>query len=120
MLLKSAGAILAAAALAILAPFADGIFGTHGLRNPMLIAALLPVAYIPEAPAGAALVLTGRYDVRAAFVFLTQGLRLAGLAVGSAHGVSAALLGLVLGQVAGSAAVGSAALTAFRRFPAAA
>jgi O-antigen/teichoic acid export membrane protein len=119
MVLKTLGALLAAAALAIAAPFADDIFGVHGLRDPMLIAALLPVAYIPEAPAGAALVLTGRYDVRAGFVFLTQGARLAGLAVGSRYGVSEALLGLVIGQVAGSAAVGSAALAAFRRFPAA-
>jgi O-antigen/teichoic acid export membrane protein len=119
MLLKTLGALAAAAALAIVAPFADDIFGTHRLRDPMLLAALLPVAYIPEAPAGAALVLTGRYDVRAGFVFLTQGLRLGGLLVGSRYGVSAAILGLVLGQVAGSAAVGSAALAAFRRFPAA-
>ena len=120
LVLKTAGAVFAAAALAIAAPFADGIFGTHGLRNPMLLAALLPIAYLPEAPSGAALVLTGRYDVRAAFVFLTQALRLAGLVVGAHYGIEQALLGLVAGQVAGSAAVGAAALAAFRRFPAAA
>jgi O-antigen/teichoic acid export membrane protein len=117
MALKTLGALLAGAALAIVAPFADSIFGAHGLQSPMLVAALLPVAYIPEAPAGAALILTGRYDVRAAFTFITQGLRLAGLAVGSRYGVSEALVGLVLGQVAGSAAVGSAALASFRRYP---
>ncbi len=120
LVLKTAGALFAAAALAIAAPFADDIFGTHGLRNPMLLAALLPIAYLPEAPAGAALVLTGRYDVRAAFVFVTQALRLAGLVAGAHYGVSQALLGLVVGQVVGSAAVGAAALAAFRRFPAAA
>ncbi len=117
MALKTLGALLAGVALVIVAPFAGTIWGAHGLRNPMLIAALLPIAYIPEAPAGAALVLTGRYDVRAAFTFLTQGLRLAGLAVGSRYGVSDALLGLVIGQVAGSAAVGGAALASFRRYP---
>ncbi len=106
MRLKTLGALLAAAALAIAAPFADSIFGGSGLETPLLLAALLPIAYIPEAPAGAALVLTGRYDVRAGFVFLTQALRLAGLVAGAHYGVSQALLGLVLGQVVGSAAVG--------------
>lgn len=64
--------------------------------------------------------LTGRYDVRAWFTFLTQALRLVGLVIGAHYGVSEAVLGLVIGQVLGSTAVGLAALTAFRRFPAAA
>src|SRR5262249_28226211 len=59
----------------------------------------------------------GRYDVRAWFTFLTSALRVAGLVVGSFYGVSEALLGLVLGQTAGSAAVGAAALASFRRYP---
>ena len=119
MLLKTAGALVAAAVLATAAPFADEIFNTHGLRNAMLLAALVPIAYLPESPSGAALVLTGRYDIRAAFVFLTAALRTAGLVVGAHYGVDEAILGLVLGQVAGSIAVGTAALAAFRRFPAA-
>ncbi len=119
MVLKTLGAVLAAVALAIAAPFANAIFNTHGLRNPFLIAALLPIAWIPEAPSGAALILTGRYDVRAAFGFLTGALRLVGLVAGAHYGVTHAVLGLVLAQLAGSAAVGSAALAAFRRFPAA-
>jgi O-antigen/teichoic acid export membrane protein len=117
MLLKTFGALLAGAALAIAAPFADSIFGKPGLQTPMLIAALLPIAYVPEAPAGAALLLTGRYDVRAWFTFLTSALRVAGLVAGSFYGVSEALVGLVLGQLVGSAAVGSAALVSFRRYP---
>ncbi len=52
-------------------------------ETPFLLAALLPVSYIPEAPAGAALVLAGRYDVRAWYVFLTQLLRATGLIVGA-------------------------------------
>jgi O-antigen/teichoic acid export membrane protein len=119
MLLKTAGALLAGVALAIVAPFADSIFNADGLREPFLLAALLPVSYIPEAPAGAALVLTGRYDVRAAYTLLTQLLRAAGLIVGAHYGVTEAVVGLVLGQVAGSAAVGWAAVGVFGRFPAA-
>ena len=116
--LKTLGAIVAGAVVALLAPFADAIFNSHGLRDPFLLSALLPITYIPEAPAGAALVLTGRYDVRAAYSLLTAGLRAAGLVVGAQHGVTTAVLGVVAGQVAGSLAVGSAAVRVFNGFPA--
>ena len=119
MVLKSAGAAFASVALLIVAPFADELFNGHGLRDPFLLAALLPISFIPEAPAGAALVLDGRYERRAAFNFLTAALRAAGLVTGAHFGVTEAILGLVVGQLAGSAAVGAAALQAFSRFPAA-
>ncbi len=118
MYLKTLGAVLAAVVLAILAPFANAIFSTDGLTVPFLLAALLPVTYIPESPAGAALVLTGRYDIRANYTFLTALLRSIGLVIGAHFGVTEAVLGLVLGQVAGSLAVGHAAVTVFRAFPA--
>jgi O-antigen/teichoic acid export membrane protein len=118
--LKCLGALIAGAVLAILAPFADSIFGADGLTQPMLIAALLPIAQVPEALAGAAIVLTGRYDVRGAFLFLTPAFRLAGIAIGAHYGVEEAVLGLLLGQIAGSLAVSGAGLAVFRRFPAAA
>ena len=119
MVLKSFGAVIATVALVILAPFADSIFNAHDLETPFLIAALLPISYVPEAPAGAALMLAGRYDVRAWYVFLTQLLRATGLVVGAQYGVTEAVLGLVLGQIAGSIAVSWAAISVFRRFPAA-
>jgi O-antigen/teichoic acid export membrane protein len=118
--LKTLGALLAAAGLAIVSPFADTLFNAEGLQNAFLLAALLPVTYIPEAPAGAALVLTGRYDVRAAYTFLTQLLRAIGLVIGAHYGVTEAVLGLVIGQIVGSLAVGQAAVGVFGRFPAAA
>jgi O-antigen/teichoic acid export membrane protein len=62
-------------------------------------------------------VLDGRYDVRAAYNFLTAALRTTGLVIGAHFGVTEAILGLVVGQFAGSAAVSVAALRAFRRFP---
>jgi O-antigen/teichoic acid export membrane protein len=119
MILKTFGAVLAGVVLAIFAPFANTVFGADDLTVPFLLAALLPVTYIPEAPAGAALVLTGRYDIRASYNFLTSLLRAAGLIIGAHFGVTEAVLGLVLGQVAGSIAVGRAAITVFRKFPAA-
>src|SRR4051812_14580954 len=39
---KGVGALLAAAALAALAPFGDDLFGRAGLLAPLLLAALLP------------------------------------------------------------------------------
>jgi O-antigen/teichoic acid export membrane protein len=117
--LKCLGAVIAGAVLAILAAFADSIFGAHGLTVPMLIVALLPIASVPEALAGAAIVLTGRYDVRGIFLFLTPAFRLAGIAAGASFGVTETLLGLLAGQVAASLAVGAAGLVVFRRFPAA-
>lgn len=117
---KVLGGLAAALVILILAPFADSIFGSHHLLRPMLIASLLPVALIPESLAGAVLVLAGRYDVRGAFLAVTQGFRLAGIAVGARYGVDQTIVGLVLGQAAGSIAVGAAALRVFRRFPAAA
>jgi O-antigen/teichoic acid export membrane protein len=116
---KCLGALVAGGALAVLAPFADSIFGDHGLTTPMLIAALLPIMSVPEALAGAAIVLTGRYDVRGIFLFLTPAFRLAGIGIGAHFGVDEAVLGLLLGQTAASLAVGAAGLVVFRGFPAA-
>ena len=82
-MLKSAGALIATLALLILAPFADSIFNADGLQTPFLLAALLPISYIPEAPAGAALMLAGRYDVRAGTSSSPQLLRATGLVVGA-------------------------------------
>jgi O-antigen/teichoic acid export membrane protein len=119
MILKTFGAALAGVVLALIAPFADSIFNTHGLTVPFLLAVLLPITYVPEAPAGAALVLTGRYDMRARYSLITALLRAIGLVIGAHFGVTQAVLGLVVGQIAGSIAVGRAALTVFRGFPAA-
>ena len=114
---KTAGGLVAAAVMLIMAPFADSIFGSEHLFEPMLIAALLPIALIPEAIAGAVFVLAGRYDVRGWFLAVTHGFRLAGIAVGAQFGVDQTLAGLVAGQAAASLVVGLAALTVFRRFP---
>jgi|SRR5581483_7506633 len=116
--LKSVGGLVAAAVVLVLAPFADSIFGTKHLVTPMLIAALLPVALIPESLSGAVFVLAGRYDIRGWFLALSQGLRFAGIVAGAQFGVTEAILGLVLGQAAASLCVGGAALAVFRRLPA--
>jgi O-antigen/teichoic acid export membrane protein len=119
LVFKAFGGVIASAAILVLAPFADSIFGSENLFVPMMISALLPLALIPESLSGAVFVLAGRYDVRGAFLVVTHGLRLAGLAVGAHFGVDEAIIGLVVGQAVASVAVGTAALVVFRRFPSA-
>jgi O-antigen/teichoic acid export membrane protein len=114
---KAAGGLLAAIVLAALAPFADRIFSGHDLQTPFLIAALLPFAQSPEGVSSAALILHGRYDVRGWMLACSLGLRLAGLAVGAHFGVTQAVIGLVLSQLAATVLLGAAGLVAFRRFP---
>lgn len=118
-MLKGAGAALAGLALVALAPLADGVFGAGGLTVPLLVAALLPLAYAPEGLAGSALFLRERYDVRSFFLALSMALRLVALAIGARYGVVEAVAGLVLAQAAASSLVAAAGWTALRGFPAA-
>jgi len=117
---KGIGAVFAGIALLVMAPFGDSIFSAHGLTVPLLLAAGLPFVQAPEPVAGAALVLRGRYDVRAYFLLLSMLLRLAGYAVGSRYGVAETVGGILAAQAVASAAVGAAGWTIFRRFPASA
>jgi len=117
---KAVGGLAAGVALLVVAPFVDSVFGTEGLESAFLVAAALPFLQSPEGVASAVLIVRGRYDVRAWYLALAMALRLGGLAVGSRYGVTEAVLGLVVAQAAASAALGTAALVAFRRFPAAA
>lgn len=114
---KGIGALLAAAILAALAPFADSIFGSRGLETPFLIGAIIPVAQAPEGMAASVLFLRRRYDVRSAFLTVSMALRLAAYVIGSRYGVTETVLGIAAAQIAATAAVSVAGLAAFRRFP---
>jgi O-antigen/teichoic acid export membrane protein len=116
---KWAGAGVAAALVLVLAPFADSIFNADGLLAPMLLGALVPLVQAPEAVAGAALLVRGRYDLRAWFFVVSMALRLAGVAIGASYGVPEAVLGYVAAQALASSAIVVAGLAALRRFPAA-
>ena len=117
---KWAGAAAAAVLVAVLAPFADGIFNADGLRTPMLLGALVPLVQAPEAVAGAVLLVRGRYDQRAWFFVVSMVLRLAGVGIGASFGVSEAVIGYVVAQALASLAIGVVAIASLRRFPAAA
>jgi O-antigen/teichoic acid export membrane protein len=83
----------------------------------MLIAATISVIQAPENVAAGAIILRGRYDIRGAFLALSMALRLVGLLVGCRWGITGAVLGMAVAQVAATAAIGIAGLAAFRRFP---
>ena len=114
---KGIGAVLAGLALVALAPLAEPLFGTSGLAAPLLVAALLPLVQAPEGLAGTALILRGRYDVRSFFLALSMALRLAAVAIGAQAGVTETMVAIVVAQIVATAAVGTAGLAAFRRFP---
>jgi O-antigen/teichoic acid export membrane protein len=114
--LKLAGGALGAAGIAVLAPL-SGLIWTHGLFVPMLVAALIPLAQAPEGVASAALIVRGRYDLRALFLVVSMALRLAGLATGAAFGITQAVIALVVAQALSTVAISAAAVVALRRFP---
>ncbi|MBA2332562.1 MAG: oligosaccharide flippase family protein [Actinobacteria bacterium] len=115
--IKLAGGLLATLALAALAPFGDSIFGSDDLTTPLLLAAALPLLQAPENVAGTAILLRGRYDLRAYTQLASQGLRLAAIVVGTRYGIEETLVALALAQVLATVVVGAVGIAAFRRFP---
>jgi O-antigen/teichoic acid export membrane protein len=115
---KLAGGMLAAIAVCALAPFSDEIWGASGVVVPMLVASLLPLAQSPENVAAGAIILRGRYDIRAAFLAVSMALRLAGLLIGCRYGVLGGVIGIVVAQVIATASIGAVGIAAFLRFPA--
>jgi O-antigen/teichoic acid export membrane protein len=116
-----AAAFVASAAIVVLAPFAPDIFQNGaGLEVPLLIAATLPPLQALESIAAASLILAGRYDRRGAFLTVSMGLRLAGVAVGARYGVTQAVVGIVVAQVLTTVSILGVGLASLRSFPAAA
>ena len=115
--LKLAGGLLAGLALVGLAPAAEWLFDADGLTVPFLLAAGLPLAQAPENVATTALLLRGRYDLRAAYQSLSMALRLAAVVIGVRYGISETIAAVVIAQAVSTAGVCVVGLAAFRRFP---
>ena len=115
--LKLVGGVVAGLCLLALAPAADALFGDSGLTKPLLIAAALPLVQAPENVGGVALILRGRYDIRAFFLFLSMALRLGAIAIGTRYGLTQTIAAIVVAQVLATAAVLGAGWAAFRRNP---
>jgi O-antigen/teichoic acid export membrane protein len=114
---KFAGGFLATGLLLVLAPFADTLLRKHGLTTPLLIGAFIPLAQCTENVGGVAIVLRGRYDIRAFFLFVSMALRFTAVAVGAPHGLNATIAAMLAAQVVATAAVSVAGWVAFHRFP---
>src|SRR6266550_840545 len=114
---KLAGGVLATGLLLAFAPAADSLLHKHGLTTPLLIASLLPLAQCTENVGGVAIILRGRYDIRAFFLFVSMALRFTAIAVGAPHGLSATIAAMVAAQVVATTAVSIAGWIAYRRFP---
>jgi O-antigen/teichoic acid export membrane protein len=114
--LKSGSALIAGLLIIALAPTSESLFGTD-LTTPLLLASVLPLLYSVEGTAASALILRGRYDIRAGFLLLTMALRLVAIAVGAREGAVETVEALVVAQIVATTAIGTAGLAAVRRFP---
>jgi O-antigen/teichoic acid export membrane protein len=117
LVVKWGGGAAATVVILLLVPFAQALFGQPELKGPLLVAAFIPLAQAPEGIAGAAMIIAGRYDLRAIFGGLALGLRFVGIAIGVQYGVTWAVVGILLGQIAGSCASGYAGRRIFRQHP---
>jgi O-antigen/teichoic acid export membrane protein len=114
---KLVGGLLATALLLAIAPAANALLDKSGLTTPLLIAAFLPLAQCTENVGGVAIILRGRYDVRAFFLFVSMALRFAAIAVAASYGLTATMAAIVAAQVVATTAVSTAGWIAYRRFP---
>jgi O-antigen/teichoic acid export membrane protein len=117
LLLKVVGGALATLLIVVFAPFADEVFDSPGLEQALLAAALLPLVQSSENVGATALLLHSRYDLRAGYQFGSSALRLVAIAVAAPHGVTEALVAIVLVQVVSTAVVSAVGVAALRRFP---
>src|SRR5919197_404700 len=114
---KLVGGVLATGLLLGFAPLANSLLHKHGLTTPLLIGAFIPLAQCTENVGGVAIVLRGRYDVRAFFLFVSMALRFTAIAVAVSHGLSATIAAMVAAQVVATTAISVAGWIAYRRFP---
>src|SRR5262249_25311058 len=114
---KLSGGILATVLLVAIAPFADTLLHKDGLTTPLLIGAFIPLAQCTENVGGVAIVLRGRYDIRAFFLFVSMALRFTAIAVFAPQGLNATLAAMVVAQVIATTAISAAGWASSRRFP---
>ena len=114
---KLAGGVLATLLLLAIAPFADTLLHQDGLTTPLLIGAFIPLAQCTENVGGVAIVLRGRYDIRAFFLFVSMALRFTAIAVFASHGLNETIAAMVVAQVIATTAISAAGWAAFHRFP---
>lgn len=115
--LEAAAALVATLIVLLLAPLANSLFNTTGMLEPMLLAAALPLLQAAESMGAATLILRSRYDIRAALLTLSMGLRLVAILIAAPHGVTATVAAIVVAQLLTSVCVVVVGFAAVRRFP---
>jgi O-antigen/teichoic acid export membrane protein len=115
--LEAAAALVATLIVVLLAPFADSLFNTTGMLEPMLLAACLPLLQAAESMGAATLILRSRYDIRGALLTLATGLRLVAIVIAAPHGVNATVAAIVVAQLLTSICVVAIGINALSRFP---
>ena len=118
-ILKIVGGALATIIVVALAPFADELFGSEGVEQALLAAALLPFVQSSENVASTVLLLHSRYDLRGVYQAGSGALRLLAIVIAAPLGVTEALLAIVVAQGIATGAISIVGLVALRRFPAA-
>lgn len=114
---KVVGGLLATGLLLAVAPAANSLLHKSGLTTPLLIAALLPLAQCTENVGGVAIILRGRYDIRAFFLFVSMALRFTAIAVAAPHGLTTTVAAMVAAQAVATSSISVAGWIAYRRFP---
>jgi O-antigen/teichoic acid export membrane protein len=114
---KMAGGAAGSLAIVVAAFLAPYIWKTHGLRDALLIASLIPLIQQPEGMAGAVLLVRNRYDLRGVLLFWSMLLRLAAIAIGARHGLLWLFTAIVVAQAVSSVTVCAVAYAAYRRYP---
>src|SRR5262245_38047853 len=117
LLLKLIGGALATVILIAIAPFADEIFDSDGVSQALLAAALLPLVQSSENVGATALLLHSRYDLRGVYQAGSAALRLLAIVIAAPHGVTEALVAIVLAQAIATACISVVGVLALRRFP---
>jgi O-antigen/teichoic acid export membrane protein len=115
--IKLMGGVAATVVILALAPFSGTLLHHSGLKGPLLVGALLPLVQCWENVGGVAIILRGRYDIRAFFLLLSMGLRLLAIGVAASHGLTWTIAALVCAQVVATTAVCATGFVAYRRFP---
>jgi O-antigen/teichoic acid export membrane protein len=115
--IKMAGGAAGTLAVAVAALLSPYIWNVPGLRDAMLVAALIPLIQQPEGMAGAVLLVRNRYDLRGLLLLWAMALRLAAIAIGAHHGVVWLFAAIVAAQAISTLTVSGVALAVFRRWP---
>ena len=114
---KMAGGLVGTLAIVVAAILAPHIWNVSGLREPLLIASLIPLLQQPEGMAGAVLLVRNRYDLRGVLLFWSMLLRLVAIVIGAQHGLNWLFGAIVVAQAVSSITVCAIAYAVFRRSP---